>query len=130
MPVFINYLNHEYSADIINHSLEHLLTIKNSCSCNLSICIWCKTTFHNNIFRMIYYTRHVEKKYHLQILCYMVEYIMKCANYRSTYNRLLCSMFSEIFSQYNNPNATIDFALRKQIIEILLKHYTVFMNNE
>ena len=130
MPIYINYNVHEYDLPIIDHTLQNLLTIKNSCGCNLSICVLCKTTFHNNIFRMIYYTRHIDQKYHLQCLCYMTQYISQHRNYLTIYNRLLNSIFNEIFSQYNKNYNGIDPELRKVIIHILLKIYIPYFKND
>lgn len=128
MTVILKHSIHEYNADVIGYSLEQLLTIKNCCGCNLSICVLCKTTFHNNVFRIIYYTRHVDKKYHLQILCYMIEYITNRENYGCIYNRLLNSMYAEIFWQYNNNSVTIDERLRQMIIQIMFKRYIPYLN--
>jgi hypothetical protein len=72
---------------------------------------------------MIYYTRHIDQKYHLQCLCYMTQYITQHKNYLERYNRLLNSIFYEIFRQYSKNHDTIDPELRKRIIHILLTIY-------
>ncbi len=128
MPIFIEQNIHKYDVPNIEYALKNLLTIENSCQCNKTYCLLCKTTYTNNIYRMIYYTRQINEKYHVQVICHLAQYITQYPNYMRPNRRLLNSIIDEIFHQYSVNRDTMDQELKDIITnEILpmLKYYTV-----